>query len=247
MPNFLAHRLGRLRLRPDSPAPLGAALVLGDLSELSGQFDLLAFAAANRWVPVAFLGPDRHGVMAGWRRNAPLQGLIELHCDEDQCRRTLAAHLAEDGAPEPREIVQYISTACPSPAFARALLAEMIGDQRSARSTRHAAFRRHGPLTAVDWRGLNTVIRSLVLSCPDRVGDAAMMLDIDPRTLQSHCHRLLDLDWRDARQGFGWKWAVERTLRLHGYVSNDPPVPLAFSTFYPVPRLTHRRRRATAN
>lgn len=244
MSHFLAHKQGRLPLVTDSPAPLGSALLMQDLSQLPVGFDLLSFAEANPWLPVAYLGTDHHGVLAGWRRLPALRKFIELSCVEDNCQRRLSAHFAEEGAPEPREIVDYIHRACPSPTFARDLLAQIGGDSRSARSTRHATFRRHGKLTAVDWMGLSTVIRSLVLSCPDKVGDAAMILDIDPRTLQSHCHRLLELDWRDARQGFGWKWAVERTLRLHGYVSNQPPVPLAFTTFYPVPRLAHRRRRA---
>ncbi|HET7040708.1 MAG TPA: hypothetical protein VFI13_01755, partial [Gemmatimonadales bacterium] len=49
------------------------------------------------------------------------------------------------------------------------------------------------------------------------------------------------LDWRDARQGFGWKWAVEHALRRHGYVSDTPPLSLAFRTHH---RVATRPRRS---
>ena len=234
MPHYLCSGQPPRQARPDRAILLGAALLITDLPGLSSEFDLVAMAETNRWATIAVLRPLHHGVVAAWRRHPPLRELIELDCPETEWAAQLRKELAASGPPTPEEVVDYISSACPDPAFQRALLAELRRQSRPARSTRHYAYSRRGPLTANDWMGLYTVTRLLSLPGRPSTDDAAMMLDIDPRTLKDRCRRVLELDCRDVQKGFGWKWAVERALRLHGYVPDDPPLGLGFQTSYRV-------------
>lgn len=240
MPQILCHGQGPVPARPDRAIALGAALFIADLRELPKDFDLVAVAEANPWAVVAARKPEHDGHVAAWRRHPPLRGLIALDCAEAKWDAALRAELASLGAPEPKEVVACITARRPDPTFERALLTELLGHSRPRRSARHAAFSRRGPLTGTDWRGLYTICRALSLPGPRRISDAAAQLAVDPRSLQTHCRNLLALDFRDAHRGFGWKWAVERALRLHGYVADSPPLPLGFWTAYG----THRSRRA---
>lgn len=235
MPHILCSSAPLRPARPDRAIPLGAALLITDLPGLSPDFDLVAIAEANPWAVVAALKPPQTGVVAAWKRHQPLRGLVELDGPKEQWESQLRQELAASGPPEPTEVVAYISAACPDPTFARSLLTELRGFSRPVRSTRHAAFARQGPLTANGWMGLCTVIRYLALPGRPSLLEAASRLGVDQRTIKNQCRDVLALDCRDARNGLGWKWAVEHALRLHGYVKNEPAVPLAFRPAYPPP------------
>lgn len=234
MPHYLCTGQRPRQAHSDRAILLGAALLITDLPGLSPEFDLVAVAEANPWATIAVLKPEHDGIISAWRRHPPLRGLVVLDCAKEEWEARLRQELTASGPPTPDEVVDYITTACPGPTFKRALLAELRGHSRPVRSARHRAFRRRGPLTAVEWMGLYTVTKFLSLPGRPSPDDAAMMLDIDPRTLQDHCRRVLELDCRDAQKGFGWKWAVELALRLHGYVADSPRLKLGFSTTYPV-------------
>lgn len=221
--------------RPAQAIPLGAALVIRDFALLPAVLDPVAIAESNPWAVVVALRPTHAEVLAAWRRHSPLRGLLALDCPEEECETVLRKELSSGGPPEPKEVVAYITAACPHPTFARALLAEFRDSSRPGRSARHHAFRRRGPLTATGWMGLYTITRALSLGGQLGLGDAAARLGVDPRTLRKHFHQVLGLDWRDARQGFGWKWAVEYALRRHGYLEGAAQLPLAFHAHYPVP------------
>jgi hypothetical protein len=240
MPHFLCSGERPRQAHSDRAILLGAALLITDLPGLSPEFDLVAVAEANPWATIAVLRPAHLGVITAWRRHPPLRGLVDLDCPEEEWEARLRQELTASGPPTADEVVDYITTACPGPTFRRALLAELRGHSRPVRSARHRAFRRRGPLTAVEWMGLYTVTKFLSLPGRPAPADAAMMLDLDPRTLQDHCRRVLELDCRDAQKGFGWKWAVELALRLHGYVADSPPLALGFRTTHPV--TPHRRK-----
>lgn len=230
-------RLGRAPAPagPEDAIPLGAALVIEDLLGLPEEYDLVAVAECNPWAVIAALRLGHQSVIAAWRRHLSLRDMIELDCAEALWESELRRQLAAAGPPEPKEVVAYISATRADPTFARALLAELLGHSRPGRSARHSAFKRRGPLTANGWMGLYTIVRALCLPGPPRLPDAAALLGIDPRTLRRHCHQVLGLDWHDARQGIGWKWAVERALRSHGYLPDEPPLPLAFHHRYAPP------------
>ena len=238
MPHILCGGEHLRPARPDRAIALGAALLITELSGLSADFDLVAIAESNPWAVIATQRPPHHGTIAVWRRHPSLRELVELPGPEEAWESQLRQELSASGPPEPKEVVAYISAACPDPTFARALLTELRGHSRPVRSTRHTAFTRQGPLTAIGWMGLYTVIRFLSLPGRPSLLDAAIRLSVDHRTIQNQCRNILALDCRDARQGLGWKWAVEYALRLHGYVANEPVVPLAFrpSYFLPPPR-----------
>ena len=240
MPHTLCSGQPPRQEHPDRAIFLGAALIITDLPGLSDEFDLVAVAEASPWAAIAVLKPEHDEIISAWRRHPPLRGLVVLDCAEEEWEARLRQELTASGPPTPEEVVDYITTACPGPTFKRALLAELRGHERPVRSARHRAFRRRGPLTAVEWMGLYTVTKLLSLPGRPKPSDAAMMLDIDPRTLRDHCRRVLELDCRDAQKGFGWKWAVERAMRLHGYVADSPPLALGFITTHPV--TPHRQK-----
>lgn len=231
---------------PDRTILLGAALLITDLPGLPPDFDLVGVAEANPWATIAVVAPRHPEIIIPWRRHAALRQLVVLGGPEEEWEARLRQELAASGPPTPEEVVDYITTACPGPTFRRALLAELGGHSAPARSSRHRAFRRRGPLTAVEWMGLYTVTKFLSLPGHPSPADAAMLLDIDPRTLQDHHRRVLELDCRDAQKGFGWKWAVELALRLHGYVADSPRLKIGFSTSYPVRPYPRRIRVASA-
>ena len=235
MPHLLAPGRPPLPARPDRTIPLAAALLIVDLPGLSPEFDLVAFAEANPWAEVAVVRTPDDGVIAAWRRHSSLRKLIALDGSEEEWEAELRKEIVAVGPPEPKEVAAYVTAVYPNPTFARALLAEFRSFDSPGRSARHSAFKRRGPLTATGWMGLYTITRALSLPGPLNLSDAAARLGIDPRTLRDHFHRVLQLDWRDARQGFGWKWAVERTLRLHGYVEDGSDLPLAFQTVHRIP------------
>ena len=221
--------------RPDRPIPLGAALCIADLADVPESFDLVGLAESNPWAVVACVAPEQGGILSAWRRHTALRRMTTLNCTEPQWEEGLRAELASFGPPEPSEIVAYIAERCADPTLERALLAELAGHSRPGRSARHSAFKRRGRSTAKGWKGLYTIVRALCLPGQPRLLDAAALLGIDPRTLRRHCHHVLELDWRDARRGIGWKWAVERALRLHGYLPDQPPLPLAFHHLFVPP------------
>ena len=242
MPHYLTSGQRPHPAHPHRAILLGAALIVTDLPGLTDEFDLVAVAEANPWAVIAVLRPAHQGMITPYRRHPALRYLVELDCPEEEWEERLRHELTTSGPPTPEEVVHYVSTACPGATFQRALLAELRGLSRPVRSARHRAFTRRGPLTAVEWMGLYTVTRFLSLPGQPKPSDAAMMLDIDPRTLRDHCRRVLELDCRDAQKGFGWKWAVERALRLHGYVADTPPLPLAMTTTHPVRPQRSRER-----
>lgn len=228
MPHILCSGEPLRPARSDRAIALGAALLIVDLPGLSPEFDLTAIAEANPWAVIAAVKPAHQGVIAAWRRHPPLRQLVELDGPQERWEALLRRELAASGPPEQREVAAYITAACPDPTFERALLAELRGHSRPGRSARYDAFARRGPLTATGWMGLYTVIRFLSLPGRPSQPDAGARLGVDGRTIQSHCRKVLGLNCREAQEGFGWKWAVERALRLHGYVTDDPPVPRAF-------------------
>lgn len=234
MPHILTSGEPLRPARPDRAILLGAALLVTDLSCLAPEFDLVAVAEANPWATIAAARPTHQGILTAWRRHGPLRDLVVVDGPVASWESGLRQSLSASGPPEPKEVVAYISAACPNPTFGRALLTELQGYSRPARSSRHTAFTRHGTLTAKGWMGLYTVIRFLCLPGVLPLGDAAMRLGIGLPTLQGRCRRTLALDCRDARKGFGWKWAVERALRLHGYIPDSPRLQLGIRISYPV-------------
>jgi hypothetical protein len=240
MPHYLCSGQRPTPAQPDRAILLGAALLVVDLPGLDPEFDLVGLAEANPWATIAVVAPRHPEIIIPWRRHAALRRMVVLGGPEEEWDVRLRHELTALGPPTPEEVVDYITTACPVPTFRRALLAELRGHARPVRSARHHAFRRRGPLTAVQWMGLYTMTKYLSLPGRPSPADAAMLLDIDPRTLQDHCRRVLELNCRDAQKGFGWKWAVERALRLHGYVADSPPLALGFWTTHPV--TPHRRK-----
>lgn len=230
MPHILCPGEPLRPARPDRAIALGAALLVIDLPGLSPEFDLAAVAEANRWASIAVVKPTQLETVKVWRRHPSLRDLVVIDGPEEKWESELRRELSETGPPERREVVTYINAAVQDPTFHRALQAELLGDSSPKRSARHAAFASRGPLTATGWMGLYTVARSLSLPRRLTLGDAATRLGVDRRTLQTHCREELDLGWHAARKGFGWKWAVERALRLHGYVADTPAVPLGVRT-----------------
>jgi hypothetical protein len=239
MPHILCSGDAPRAARPDRAIALGAALFISDLPGLSAEFDLVGVAESNPWAVIAAQKPPHTGVAAAWKRHQPLRRLVELDGPKEQWESQLRRELSASGPPEHKEVVAYISAACPDPTFARSLLTELQGHSQPVRSTRHAAFTRQGPLTANGWMGLITVIRYLSLPGQPSLLDAAMRLGVDHRTINNQCWTVLAMDCRDARKGFGWKWAVEHALRLHGYVANQPVVPLAFRRTHLLPPRGH--------
>jgi hypothetical protein len=235
MPQILCSGEPSRPARPDRAIALGAALFISDLPGLSPEFDLVAVAESNPWAVIAAQKPPHTGVAAAWKRHQPLRRLVELDGPKEQWESELRRELSASGPPEHKEVVAYIAAACPDPTFARSLLTELRGHSQPVRSTRYAAFKRRGPLTAIDWMRLYTLIRYLSLPGQPSLIDAAARLGVDPRTINDGCQEVLAMDCRDARKGFGWKWAVEHALRLHGYVTNAPMIPLAFRPAYPPP------------
>lgn len=214
--------------RADHPIPLGAALLIVDLPALPEGFDLVEVAEANPWAVIAVLKPRWDGPLTAWRRHPPLREIIVLDCDEKEWEKTLRRELAASGPPDAMQLVSYIRRACPDPTFGRALLAELRGEVNPRRSARHSAFCNQGPLAASGWKALVTICRALSLPGYRHLSDAAAHFGIDPRSLRRKFHRVLGVDYRDARHGFGWKWAVEHTLRLHGYIAEERQLPMGF-------------------
>lgn len=208
MPHLLCAGQRPAPARPDRAIALGAALLTVDLPGLPKEFDLVAMAEANPWAVVAAFRPNHPGLLTGWCRHPALRSLVELDGPEEGWDDALRCELAAVGPPDPMEVVAYVTRTRPDPTFARALLAELRGFSRPGRSARHSAFKRRGPLTATGWMGLYTIMRALSLPGRLRLGDAAARLGVDPRTLRGHFHQVLEIDWRDGRQGFGWKWAI---------------------------------------
>ena len=236
MPHILCSGEPPRPARYDRAIPLGAALLITDLPGLPPDVDLVGIAESNPWAVIAVQRPLHQGTIAAWRRHPSLYGLVELPGPEEAWESQLRKELSAAGPPEPKEVVAYISAACPDPTFARALLTELRGHSRPVRSTRYAAYIRQGPLTANGWMGLHTVVRYLALPGRPSLVDAGIRLGVDHRTIKNQCQNILALDCRDAQKGFGWKWAVEYALRLHGYVANEPVVPLAFRpSYFPPP------------
>ena len=224
--------------RPEIAIPLGAALLIVDLPGLPAEFDLVAVAEENPWAPIVAIKPRHEGVLAPWRRHPALRRMIVIDGPETGWERQLRHELTSWGPPDHKEVVAYVTAACPHPTFERALLAELRGAARPGRSARHAAFRSRGPLTASGWMTLYTLTRFLSLPpSARRLIDASMMLGVDQRTLTSYAKKLLGLEPNDARKGFGWKWGVERALRIHGYVPDTPPLPLGFEVDHWIPSL----------
>jgi hypothetical protein len=196
--------------------PHGAALIATDLFDLDAGPALLEIAEEFPWAPVCVPRADGHAeraVVAAWKQHAGLRSLIQLPTeDPTQFATALRRALTSQVAPEPREIAEYVLRLRPDPRLHTAIIAECFGHERPSRSARHSTFRRHYNLTGKHWQGLYLLTKAICLPERPDAPDAAARLGLDTRTLKTWCETLLGTDWRQVRDGFGWKWIVDSVL-----------------------------------
>lgn len=215
----------------DSLVPLGAAIIARRLEAFTADSHLPRVAEQNPHAPLLCCRPNDkvgQGILGAMRAHPALRRLIvvEGRCDadlRDSVRRAL--HVAD--TPEPEEVANYICSIKGDATFARALRAELLGGETPRRSARHSAFKNAGGLTGASWGRLFTLVRALNLPESVTAEGAAAHLEVDVRTVRGACHTLLRMTWRDARLCFGWRWAIDRTLQVHGYLPRDKHLPLA--------------------
>jgi len=197
------------------PIPLGAALVIEDLCDPSGGFDLLDVAERSPWTPigvVSYRTPGYRATLQALKRLPALRGIIELEGSSapipDRWRRCLAG-----ASPDAETVAEYVRGTLPNDKFLRALVAEIHKREYPVRTARFEMFRNHGLLTAKGWKAVFVLTQAVSLPGLPNLESAAVQLGIDPRTLRTYCHKILDMEWRHVRTGFGWKWVVERAIQ----------------------------------
>jgi hypothetical protein len=116
-------------------------------------------------------------------------------------------------SPDPHAVAEYVQNAFEHEKFIRAVRAELLGQRYPVRSARFLMLRQHGLLTAKGWKGVYKLAQAVALPGLPSLDSAATQVGVDPRTLRTYCHRILDMDWRHVRKGFGWKWVVERAMQ----------------------------------
>ena len=200
--------------------PLGSALVIFELAELPGSFDLVDLAEAHPWFPIAVVTGgvhDEETALRTWRRQDGFRRMVELKGPKESLATELRDSLASDGKPEPDEVARYITQRCGDPKFAEALRASLLRHNEPPRSTRHGIFRRWGPFTLRDWVALYYLTQALSLPHHLSAYDAGTRLGIDGRTLKGYCERFDYRDWWGLRNRFGWRWVVQEVLERNGY------------------------------
>ena len=215
MPQIVAPSGSTTHFRGASPVPLGAAVLIEDLCHLPGDVELVDVAGRSPWAPIAVISsqtPGYRSTLQALRRIPALRGIIELEGEASSSQELLRTYFA-GSAPDPDTVAAYVQGSLPNERFLRALVAEIHRHSYPARAARFEMFRKHGLLTAKGWKAVYTLTQAV--SLPDRpnLDSAALQLGIDPRTLRTYSHKILDMEWRHVRNGFGWKWVVERAMQ----------------------------------
>lgn len=172
--------------------------------------------------------PGFSALVGAWRADPRLAGLVVPNAESITAPHSaLHAALRAAGPPPAEEVAKWIHLRTGSERLGNTIFEELVDDGTSWRQTRYDRFKREGPLTAHGWQDVFRLTQ--VLSHPDdsTIDAIAGTVDRCVRTLGNMPKRRMGMTLTRARTAFGWRWAVEHILRLHGYMEESEPVSLA--------------------
>lgn len=188
-------------------------------------------ALISPWTPIAVTGSEAPGfpaILGAWRADPRLAGLVVLKDGSITAPHSaLHAAVRAAGAPPAEVVAKWIHLRTGSERLGNTIFEELVDEESSWRQTRYDRFKKEGPLTAHGWQDVFRLTQALSHPDDSTIDAIAGTVDRCVRTLGHMPKRRMGMSLTLARTAFGWRWAVEHILRLHGYMKESEPVALA--------------------